>query len=94
VPDDLPATAGSGREAALAAPGREPALEPAGPPAGRSAIESAMQAGRGAPAPMALGDEPAPAPRPRLGRRLLGVALLCATLGFGSCHALLSATFA
>lgn len=40
--------------------------------------------------------EPAPLPGPverRLGRRLLGTALLLATLGLGSCHALLLATF-
>lgn len=40
--------------------------------------------------------EPAPpptAPAGRLGRRLLGTALLVATLGLGSCHALLLAIF-
>jgi hypothetical protein len=41
--------------------------------------------------------EPAPAPGApagrRYGRRLLGTALLVATLGLGSCHALLLAIF-
>jgi len=40
--------------------------------------------------------EPAPPAGPVercIGRRLLGTALLCATLGLGSCHALLLAAF-
>lgn len=43
---------------------------------------------RSGPAPPA-----APSAGARFGRRLLGTALLCATIGLGSCHALLLAAF-
>jgi hypothetical protein len=54
---------------------------------GRLAPRSPAPPARSGPAP------PAGPAGPRLGRRVLGAALLCATLGLGSCHALLLAAF-